>query len=64
MDPEDWRKLYVAKLHACYQYADFTDSKKDTELKDQKKGLRTYLITQGYSSNNIEKVLKAYNKQS
>jgi len=29
--------LYVAKLRACYRMADFTDSKKDQEFKDQKK---------------------------
>lgn len=44
MDPEDWRKLYVAKLHACYKAADFTDNKKDTEFKDQKKDTLIDLI--------------------
>ena len=27
----------MAKVRACYKLADFSDSKKDTEFKDQKK---------------------------
>ena len=44
VDPEDWRKLYVAKLHACYKPADFSDSKKDSEFKEQKKDTLIDLI--------------------
>ena len=34
---EKWKSLYIAKLKACWKHADFTDSKKDLEFKDQKK---------------------------
>lgn len=37
MDYEKWKPLYIAKLKAIYKHADFTDSKKDLEYKDQKK---------------------------
>ena len=37
MDIEKWKMLYIAKLKACYRMADFSDSKKDQEFKDQKK---------------------------
>jgi serine/threonine-protein phosphatase 2A regulatory subunit B' len=34
----------VAKLKACYRQADFSDSKKDTEFKEQKKEAMIDLI--------------------
>ena len=37
VDPTKWQILYLAKLKACHTIADFTDSKKDLELKDNKK---------------------------
>ena len=37
MDPSRWQILYLAKLRACHTIADFGDSKKDTELKENKK---------------------------
>ena len=37
MDPSKWQILYLAKLKACHQIADFSDAKKDLELKDNKK---------------------------
>lgn len=44
VDPERWRALYVAKLKACYKHADFSDSKKDLEFKEQKKETMIDLI--------------------
>ena len=44
MDPEKWRSLYVAKLKACVRQADFSDAKKDTEYKEQKKEAMIDLI--------------------
>lgn len=37
MEHEKWRVLYIAKVKACHKLADFTDAKKDQDLKDQKK---------------------------
>jgi len=37
VDCSKWHILYLAKLKACHRIADFSDSKKDTDLKDQKK---------------------------
>ena len=37
VDPTKWQILYLAKLKACHTIADFSDSKKDLELKDNKK---------------------------
>lgn len=36
--------MYIAKLKACYRLADFSDSKKDTEFKEQKKEAMIDLI--------------------
>ena len=36
--------MYLAKLRACHTLADFTDSKKDLELKEQKKECMIELI--------------------
>lgn len=36
--------MYVAKLRVCYRAADFSDSKKDLEFKDQKKETMIDLI--------------------
>ena len=36
--------MYIAKLRACYKLADFSDSKKDVELKEQKKDAMIDLI--------------------
>ena len=44
MEPEKWRILYTAKLRACYRAADFSDSKKDLEYKEQKKETMIDLI--------------------
>lgn len=38
------KSLYIAKLRACYKLADFSDSKKDTEFKEQKKECMIDLI--------------------
>jgi serine/threonine-protein phosphatase 2A regulatory subunit B' len=38
------KTLYIAKLRACYKLADFSDSKKDTEFKEQKKECMIDLI--------------------
>ena len=38
------KSLYVVKLRACYKLADFSDSKKDTEFKEQKKECMIDLI--------------------
>jgi serine/threonine-protein phosphatase 2A regulatory subunit B' len=38
IDPSKWQLIYLAKLKACRDHiADFTDSKKDVDLKDLKK---------------------------
>ena len=37
MDYQKWQILYLAKLKACHKIADFSDSKKDVELKEAKK---------------------------
>ena len=37
MDPSKWQILYLAKLKACHKIADFSDPKKEVELKDAKK---------------------------
>ena len=37
VDPTKWQILYLAKLKACHTCADFSDSKKDIELKENKK---------------------------
>jgi hypothetical protein len=44
VDPEKLKILYVAKLRACYRAADFSDTKKDTEYKEQKKETMIDLI--------------------
>lgn len=36
-EPSKWQVLYLAKLKACEKIADFTDIKKDVDLKEQKK---------------------------
>lgn len=37
MDHSKWQILYLAKLKACHKTADFSDAKKDIELKEAKK---------------------------
>lgn len=37
VDPTKWQILYLAKLKACHKIADFSDAKKDVELKEAKK---------------------------
>lgn len=37
VDCSKWQILYLAKLKACHRIADFSETKKDTELKEQKK---------------------------
>ena len=37
VDPAKWQILYLAKLKACHKIADFSDVKKEVELKDAKK---------------------------
>ncbi len=37
VDCSKWHILYLAKLKACHRIADFSDVKKDVELKEQKK---------------------------
>ena len=37
MDPTKWQILYLAKLKACHKIADFSDAKKDVDLKEAKK---------------------------
>ena len=44
VEPEKLKTLYIAKLRACYKLADFSDSKKDTEFKEQKKECMIDLI--------------------
>jgi hypothetical protein len=44
VEPEKWKTLYVAKIRACYKAADFSDSKKDLEFKEQKKETMIDLI--------------------
>jgi hypothetical protein len=44
VEPEKWKSLYTAKLRACYRAADFSDSKKDLEFKEQKKETMIDLI--------------------
>jgi len=44
VEPEKLKALYVAKLRACYKLADFSDSKKDSEFKEQKKECMIDLI--------------------
>ena len=34
VDCSKWGILYMAKLKACHKIADFSDSKKDQELKE------------------------------
>lgn len=43
-DPSKWQLLYVAKLRACMEIADFTEPKKDIELKENKKECLIELI--------------------
>lgn len=38
------KTLYIAKLRTCYKLADFSDSKKDIEFKEQKKECMIDLI--------------------
>lgn len=38
------KALYITKLRACYKLADFSDSKKDTDFKEQKKECMIDLI--------------------
>lgn len=45
MDSKKWQIIYLAKLKACaHHQVDFTDLKKDLELKDQKKECLIELI--------------------
>jgi hypothetical protein len=44
VEPEKVKALYIAKIRACYKLADFSDAKKDTEFKDQKKECMIDLI--------------------
>ena len=44
VEHEKWRTLYLAKLKACYKIADFSDSKKDVEWKEQKKEILIEII--------------------
>ena len=37
MDYQKWQILYLAKLRACHKIADFSDAKKDVDLKEAKK---------------------------
>lgn len=37
VDCSKWQILYLAKLKACHRIADFSEAKKDIELKEQKK---------------------------
>ena len=37
VDASKWQILYLAKLKACHKIADFSDPKKDTDLKEAKK---------------------------
>ena len=37
VDPSKWQILYLAKLKACHTIADFSDSKKEVDLKEIKK---------------------------
>lgn len=37
VESDKWKVLYIAKLKACHKLADFTDSKADTDWKEQKK---------------------------
>ena len=37
VDSSKWQILYLAKLKACHKIADFSDVKKDVELKETKK---------------------------
>ena len=37
VDYNKWQILYLAKLRACHKIADFSDAKKDTDLKEAKK---------------------------
>lgn len=43
-DPGKWQLLYIAKLRACHEIADFSEVKKDTELKETKKECLIELI--------------------
>ena len=44
-DSKKWQILYLAKVKACStNFADFTDAKKDIELKDDKKECLIELI--------------------
>jgi len=44
-DSKKWQILYLAKVKACStHFADFTDAKKDIELKDDKKECLIELI--------------------
>lgn len=44
VEPERVKALYIAKIRACYKLADFSDAKKDTEFKEQKKECMIDLI--------------------
>lgn len=44
VEPDKLKALYVAKLRACYKLADFSDSKKDSDFKEQKKECMIDLI--------------------
>ena len=44
-DPKKWPIIYLAKLRACQMHMpDFTDAKKDTDMKDEKKECLIELI--------------------
>lgn len=42
--PSKWQVLYIAKLRACMDMADFSDTKKDVDFKDAKKECLIELI--------------------
>ena len=37
VDSSRWQILYLAKLRACHTIADFSEAKKDADLKEDKK---------------------------
>ena len=58
VDCSKWQILYLAKLKACHKIADFSDSKKDQDLKEQKKECLIEIIDVLDESDAIDHIIK------
>ena len=58
IDCSKWQILYLAKLKACHKIADFSDSKKDQDLKEQKKECLIEIIDVLDETDAIDHIIK------